>query len=282
MTAHDPVLQERCGDVAVLRLNDGARLNPLTAPLLDALHRALLATAADTGVRAVVLGAVGKGFSSGADLADLTRRGDSLGPGETLGGHVADLLAQHAEPVLRLLQDFPVPVVCAVNGAAAGGGVGLALSGDVVIAARSAYFYLPFLPKLGICPDMGSSWRLTRILGEPRALGMALLGERLGAAQAVEWGLIWACVDDERLDEHALQIAQRLAALPAHAIGEARRLLALAARQDLPAQRAYERERQRELVDGPSFAQGVSAFLARREPVFPGREAHPSIASELP
>jgi len=140
-----------------------------------------------------------------------------------------------------------------------------------VIAARSAYFYLPFLPKLGIVPDLGSTWFMERLAGRGRAMGLALLGDRLSAEQAVQWGVAWACVDDAVLRAEALAVAQRLAKLPAHAAVEARRAFDAAALNTLPQQLAYEAERQRELLDKASFMEGVRAFLEKREARFAGR-----------
>jgi len=162
-------------------------------------------------------------------------------------------------------------VVCAVNGVAAGGGVGLALAADVVVAARSAYFYLPFVPALGAVPDMGASWALPRAVGRARALGLALLGDKLDAPRAADWGLVWACVDDGALMEEAWTLATRLAAMPAHAVAEARALFAASERNNLAQQLALERERQAQLIDGEAFAEGMRAFIERRPPVFRGR-----------
>ena len=169
------------------------------------------------------------------------------------------------------MRALPVPVVCAVNGVAAGGGVGLALSGDMVMAARSAYFYLPFMPALGLVPDMGSSWLVPRAVSPARALGLALTGERLDAQRAADWGLIWACVEDAELHSEALRLAQQLARLPAHAIQEARALAVAAGSNSLEQQLIFECERQQALIDGDSFAEGVRAFAERRPPVFAGR-----------
>lgn len=149
--------------------------------------------------------------------------------------------------------------------------MGLALAADVTIAARSAYFYLPFLPKLGIVPDLGCTWAIPRLAGKARAMGMALLDERLSAERAVQWGLIWACAGDEQLMDEARAIAQRLARLPAHAVVEAREAFEAAERHTLKEQLHYESERQRVLIDGPSFREGVSAFLQKRPPEFPSR-----------
>jgi 2-(1,2-epoxy-1,2-dihydrophenyl)acetyl-CoA isomerase len=144
----------------------------------------------------------------------------------------------------------------------------IALSADIVLAAHSAFFLAPFLPRLGILPDLGASWFLPHLAGRARALGMMLLGERLPAEQACAWGLIWSCVDDVLLQQEAFSVAQRLARAPAHAALEARQALAAADGNDLAAQLAYEVQRQRELLDRPEFAEGVRAFFDKREPDF--------------
>jgi 2-(1,2-epoxy-1,2-dihydrophenyl)acetyl-CoA isomerase len=180
-------------------------------------------------------------------------------------------MAEHGNPLIAALRALPVPVVSAVQGAAAGGGVGLALAADIVVAARSAYFYLPFVPALGLVPDMGSSWFLPRAIGHARALGLTLLGDKLPAQQAADWGLIWSCVDDDKLHDEVRAIAARLAALPANAIGETRALFEASRENGLDRQLALERERQQVLIDGEAFAEGVRAFGERRKPVFRGR-----------
>jgi 2-(1,2-epoxy-1,2-dihydrophenyl)acetyl-CoA isomerase len=177
------------------------------------------------------------------------------------------MVALSNQVILRL-QALSVPVVVALNGVAAGAGVGLALAADVVVAARSAYFYLPFMPKLGIVPDLGSSWFLTQQLGRARAMALTLLGDRLSAEQALQWGLIWSVHDDAELAAHARALCQRLAALPAHAARETRMVVDSARTSTLPRQLEYEAQRQRVLIDRSTFNEGVRAFLERRDPVF--------------
>jgi len=172
---------------------------------------------------------------------------------------------------VRDLRALPLPVVCAINGVAAGGGLGLALVGDVVLAARSAYFYLPFMAKLGIVPDVGSTWFYQRLLGTGRATALTLLADRLPAEKAAAWGLIWDCVDDALLMDEAMAVARRLATLPAHAALETRAAFDAAAGHTLTEQLAYEAERQRELLDRPEFSEGVQAFLEKRAPSFAPR-----------
>ncbi|OYU84930.1 MAG: enoyl-CoA hydratase, partial [Burkholderiales bacterium PBB5] len=243
----------RDGDIAILTLDNPARLNPISSTLQRSLLQAVADVAADRGIRALVLTGAGRAFCSGADLAGGLSSDD--GSGQSPGNRAA----------------LPMPVVCAINGVAAGGGLGLALVGDVVLAARSAYFYLPFMAKLGIVPDVGSTWFYQRLLGSGRATALTLLGDRLSAEKAAAWGLIWDCVDDDQLMPQALAIARRLTTLPAHAALETRRAYEAAAGNTLTEQLAYEAERQRELIDRPEFREGVAAFLEKRPPAFPPR-----------
>ena len=261
------VLCELEDGVATLTLNLPAKLNPVALDLQQELRDILARLRDDHAVRAVVLTGAGKAFCVGADLSAMKPPEG----GQSLGDQTATWMQSLSNPLIEELRALPVPVVCAVNGPAAGAGVGLALACDIVIAARSAYFYLPFLPKLGIVPDLGCTWFIPRRVGPARALGMALLDERLDAETAVQWGLIWASVDDGLLLLEALKIAQRLARLPAHAVLEARRAIEASERHTLPEQLHYESERQRDLLERPSFGEGVAAFLQKRAPVFAPR-----------
>jgi len=253
--------------IATLTLNLPAKLNPLAIELQQELRAHLERIRDDRAVRALILTGAGKAFCVGADLSAMRPPED----GKTLGDQTAEWMQSLSNPLIETLQSMPIPVVAAVNGAAAGAGVGLALAADITLAARSAYFYLPFLPKLGIVPDLGCTWAIPHRARPARAMGMALLDERLGAGRAVQWGLIWGCVDDENLMAEARETAQRLARLPAHAVTEARAAFAAAERHTLPEQLHYESERQRELIERPTFREGVSAFLQKRAPEFPGR-----------
>jgi len=166
---------------------------------------------------------------------------------------------------------FNLNVLCAFNGAAVGDGVGLALVADIVIAARSAYFYLSSIPRLGIIPDLGSTWLLSRLIGRARATALSTLGHKLTAAHCAQWSVMWFGVDDGDLVTEARIIAHQLAALPAHGVIETRRALTAAGNNDLAAQMEDERERQRELIDLPSFVEGVQGFRDKRAPVFSAR-----------
>ena len=266
MSDTDILQFERHDDVALLRFNIPQRLNPLTADLQHALRAELARLRTDTTVRALMLTGGGKAFCVGADLGSMTPPG-----GASLGAQTADAMEALSNRVIEDLRSLPFPVVSAVNGPCAGAGVGVALAADVVIAARSAYFYLPFMPRLGIVPDLGTTWFLDRFVGRARATALALLGDRLPAEQAVQWGLIWSCADDAALLDEALALARRLAQLPAHAAPEIRRASDAAGANTLLEQLHYEASRQRELIDRPEFREGVRAFLEKRDPVFPPR-----------
>lgn len=255
--------------IATLTLNEPARMNPLSTALLHGCLQALEQLRADRSIRALLLTGAGKAFCVGADLSDLDLdMSNSSEPSCSAGQVVGDLLSDGGNPLVAGLRSLAVPVVCAVNGAAAGGGVGLALAADVVIAARSAFFYLPFAPMLGLVPDIGASWTLPRLVGRARAVGLTLLGNRLCAQEAAQWGLIWACVDDAELQAQSLRIAQQLARLPTHAVQEVRELYRQSEINSFDQQLVLERERQIELADRPTFAEGVRAFLEKRHPRF--------------
>ena len=263
---HEYVLFEISDGIATLTLNDPAKLNALSKGLQTGLREALARVRDDTSVRAVILTGAGRAFSSGADLSGVG--GDVPGDTRSRGEKSYDGMGALNNPLIMDLHELPVPLVCAANGPVAGGSLGIALAADIVVAAKSAYFYMPFMPALGIVPDMGATWFFPRGIGRARSVGMTLLGNRLSAEQAAQWGLIWACVDDAALMDEARAIAAKLAALPAHAALETRRAFAAAERNSLAEQLEYERERQRDLIDRDEFTEGVSAFLQKRKPVF--------------
>lgn len=250
--------------VARLQLNRPQTLNAMAPGLLDDLHQALRGLQRDDAVRALVLSGAGKAFCSGADLSvDLggTTRAERAEAG-------ARQLQDIINPLAGLIQGLPFPVISAVHGAAAGAGASLALAADIVLAARSAYFLFPFMPRLGILPDLGATWHLQRRLGPARAMAVSITGERIDGATAAEWGLIWRCVEDSQLEEQSLALAARLAAGPRQAAPELRAALRAADANDLDAQLDYEYQRQRDLLGRASFAEGVQAFLQKRAPRF--------------
>ncbi|WP_326536073.1 enoyl-CoA hydratase-related protein [Pseudorhodoferax sp.] len=262
------ILYTRTDAVAVVTLNDPERLNPVTEALCLALLDVLAEVRRDKRVRALLLTAAGRLFSAGGDLNSSAFHGAR----GSRGARTAENLRRRTTPLIAGLRELPVPIVVGLNGGVSGGGVGLALAGDVLLAARSAYFHLPFIRKLGIVPDYGATWFLERRLGQFRALALALTGERLPAEKAEQWGLVHACVDDDALPQAALAMARQLARLPAHGVREARAAFDAARRNDLRTQLDYEADRQRELLDLPTLDEGVAAFFEKREPAFPPRD----------
>lgn len=259
----ETILLDVADGIATLTFNLPQTRNGLTTPLAEDVTAALKQLAERDDVRALILTGAGQSFCAGANLGN-----SKPDPSVSAGQRGAKTMEELYNPMILALQNFPLPIVSAVNGAAAGAGVSIALAADVVVAARSAFFLMPFLPRLGIVPDLGATWFVPEHIGRARALGLSLLGDRLPAEKAEQWGLIWACVDDAALMEEARKYATRLAKNPPHAALEARRALDKAKEQDLAAQLSYEAGRQRELLDLPSFAEGVQAFFEKREPVF--------------
>jgi enoyl-CoA hydratase/carnithine racemase len=255
------VLSEREGAVALLTLNNPAQYNALDVQLMRELQAALVQALADPAVRVILLTGAGKGFCSGAQFG-----GDTFEQGEAIGGW----MRQSINPLIERLRQSPKPVVTAVNGAAAGAGVGLALAGDVVLAARSARFILSFA-RLGAVLDGGTSLFLQRSIGAARARVLALTGDPLPAQTAADWGLVWQCVDDERLMDEARAMARRLAEGPPLAQAMIKRQLDAAWAAGLDATLAAEADAQSRAFVTQDLKEGASAFVEKRAPRFVGR-----------
>lgn len=258
------VLFERADGVAELTLNRPERLNAFT----EAMHRELAAhldrIEADPGVRAVLLTGAGRGFCAGQDLGD-RMMGEGDAPPD-----LGDTLERLYNPLVRRIRALDRPVVCAVNGVAAGAGANIALACDIVLAARSAVFIQAFC-RIGLVPDSGGTWFLPRLVGEARARALALLGEKVSAEQAEAWGMIWRAVDDERLLDEARGLARQLASGPTRGLGSIKRALAASWANDLDAQLDLERDLQREAGRTADYREGVRAFMEKRPPRFEGR-----------
>ncbi|WP_349369392.1 2-(1,2-epoxy-1,2-dihydrophenyl)acetyl-CoA isomerase PaaG [Salinarimonas sp.] len=246
-----------------LTLNRPDKLNAFNAELGAALIAALDDAAAQSAVRAVLLTGAGRAFCAGQDLGDRDPR-KMEGPPD-LGRTLENVY----NPIVRRIRALEKPVVCAVNGVAAGAGANLAFACDLVLAARSAKFIQAFA-KIGLVPDSGGTWLLPRLVGEARAKALALTAEPIDAETAASWGLIWKAVDDASLMPEAEALASRLAAGPTVGLGLTKRAIQAAAGQELDAHLDLERDLQREAGRTPDYAEGVTAFLEKRRPTFRG------------
>lgn len=264
----ETLLIEHRDDIVHVTLNRPDRLNALNLQLITDLRAAAAAIESDSGIRAVVLTAAGRAFCSGADLIGNDLLGD---PNRSRGENIGIGLRQHFNPMVNAWHQLRVPVVVAVNGVAAGAGVSLALAGDIVLAARSATFLQLFAPKLGLMPDLGSTFHLPRLVGTARAKGLALLGDALTAEDAANWGLIWACIEDASLPAQAESIARRLAAGPTQAFRRIKAVFNVELPRTLNEQLEIEAVAQAELGDTVDFAEGVQAFRGKRAPNFTGK-----------
>lgn len=264
MTQRNWITEAREGAVLVLTMDAPEQLNALHAPMMAQLQDALGRAGEDGGVRAVVLTGAGRAFCAGAHVGEMAAMPDKA-------AGIADLLENGWNRAIRLIRAMPKPVIAAVNGIAAGGGVGLALSADMVLAARSARFIQVFGPRLGVIPDVGCTWFLPRGVGRARALRLMLTGERLAAEQAERWGLIAACVDDADLMRESLALAHRLADGPIRAFAEIRAAVDHGLSHDFDAALDHERDTNARLCAGPDFAEGTAAFLEKRAADFTGR-----------
>ncbi len=250
--------------VALLTLNRPDVLNGINQQLIKDVRQAVRKARDDENVGALLITGAGRAFCSGADLGAVaaSEEGMSTGDGVAHGMEIG------FNPMIREIAELPKPVICAVNGVTAGGGVGLALSGDVVFAAKSATFVQVFGPRLALVPDMGVTYFMPRLIGRARARALAFTGDKLTAEQAADWGLIWACVEDNKLMDDALEFAAKLAKGPTAAFGDIKMVLDKSYENDLAAQLELEKETQRRRGDHPNFIEGVTAFLKKREPNF--------------
>jgi 2-(1,2-epoxy-1,2-dihydrophenyl)acetyl-CoA isomerase len=254
------VKQTRDGAVGILTLDEPATLNAMTPDLLGALAAAVAEMTRDDGIRALVLTGEGRGFCSGQNLK----------ASEALGEDIAAGVMRYYWPAFRTLRECRVPVVVAVNGVAAGGGFSLAMAGDMIVAARSASFIQVF-SRIGLVPDLGSTWLLPRLVGRQRALELMLLNEPLSAETARAIGLVRQVVDDARLTEEAVAPARRLADGPTRALVATRALLEESEHACYEAQFRREIERQAEICKSADAIEGRNAFVEKRKAKFTGK-----------
>ena len=254
------VKQAREGAVGILTLDEPASLNAMTPDLLGALATAVAETTRDDGVRALILTGAGRGFCSGQNLK----------ASEALGEDIAAGVMRFYWPAFKALRECRVPVVVAVNGVAAGGGFSLAMSSDIILAARSASFIQVF-SRIGLVPDLGSTWLLPRLIGRQRALDLMLLNEPLSAERAKEWGLVREVVDDAKLLDEAKVLAGRLADGPTRALVATRQLLEESEHASYAEQFRREIELQSIIRESADAQEGRKAFVEKRKAQFTGR-----------
>jgi 2-(1,2-epoxy-1,2-dihydrophenyl)acetyl-CoA isomerase len=259
----DHILFTIDGGVARLTLNRPDKLNSFTRAMHEDVRAALEQVQRDRSVRVLVLTGAGRGFCAGQDLADR-----AVAPGDA-PPDLGDSVERFYAPLVTTLRELPLPVVCAVNGVAAGAGANMALACDIVIAAASASFVQAFC-RLGLIPDTGGTYFLPRLVGPARAMGLAMLGEKLPAEQAAAWGLIWKCVPDERLAAETDALARHFATAPTRGLAATKRALYASSANTLPEQLMLERDLMREMGRTVDYREGVDAFLAKRPPSFKG------------
>jgi len=262
--SYEHILFEVRDGVARVTLNRPDRLNSFNDAMHAELRDALGHVRGDASTRAMLLTGAGRGFCAGQDLSDR-----AVAP----GGAPVDLgasIERNYKPLVLALRALPMPVVCAVNGVAAGAGANIALACDIVIAAKSATFIQAFC-RIGLVPDSGGTFFLPRLVGTARAMGLALTGDKLSAEQAAAWGLIWKCVDDAELGAAADALVTQFAAGPTRGLAAIKELLQRSGANDLEGQLDLERDVQRALGYGDDYREGVAAFAEKRAPKFAGR-----------
>jgi 2-(1,2-epoxy-1,2-dihydrophenyl)acetyl-CoA isomerase len=259
----DLVIMEEREGYASIELNRPEKLNALTPTMLSALRGAITLAVQDSRYRAILLTGRGKGFCSGKDI---TARPANI-PEDPSAKRALELLYN---PIIRAIVTSEKPVICAVNGVAAGAGANIALACDFVLAGRSARFIQSFV-KIGLIPDCGGTYFLPRLVGRARALGLTMLGDGISAEEAAAMGMIWRCTDDDALEGEARALALRLSAMPPIAVSLIKKAVSLSLQNDLDAQLELERECQAIARETEDYKEGLKAFAEKRTPAFRGR-----------
>jgi 2-(1,2-epoxy-1,2-dihydrophenyl)acetyl-CoA isomerase len=249
--------------IAVLTLNRPDKLNSFTQAMHMEVRTALVAVKTSPTARVLLITGAGRGFCAGQDLSDR-----AVEPGSE-GVDLGDSVETWYAPLVMAIKALPMPVICAVNGVAAGAGANIALACDIVLAGKSASFVEVFC-KLGLIPDTGGTWHLPRLIGHARAMGMSLLGEKLSAEKAEQWGLIWKCVPDEALMDQAMAMAVHFSTAPTKGLAYTKAAIQASYNNTLAEQLKLEGLMMRELGHTADYKEGVAAFMAKRPPNFKG------------
>ena len=259
----EPVLVSLEAGVLRITLNRPDKLNAFNPAVHEGLADAMTRAESEAAIRCVLITGAGRGFCAGADLTQRDMKSDTpidLGSG----------LEAWYNPLVKRMRALPKPIICAVNGVAAGAGANFALACDIVLAARSASFIQAFV-KIGLVPDCGGTYFLPRLAGTQRAMALAMTGDRLSAEDAARFGVIWKCVDDAQLGAEAEELARALASGPTRSLGLIKKAMYASAGNTLEAQLDLERDLQRDVGKGEDYREGVTAFLEKRKPRFTGR-----------
>ncbi|MCP4752559.1 MAG: enoyl-CoA hydratase [Proteobacteria bacterium] len=273
----ESVIFEARNGYGVMKFNRPESLNALDTGVFNDMRKVIRHVAETEELRALMITGCGRGFCAGADLKRRKssgktgkRKAERMGNKPTRGELLAEHMMKYANRVAKDMVELEKPIVAAVNGVAAGAGIGIALSCDMVIAAKSATFVQVFAPRLGVVPDMGCTWFMPRLVGRARALGLMFTGEELSAEKAVDIGLIWKCVEDADLMEEAMATVAKLAKGPTRAFAHVKKAVLAADGNSLRAQLDLEAEYQGYCVDTEDNLEGVIAFIQKRKPVFKG------------
>lgn len=260
----DTILFEVQGGVAKLVLNRPDKLNSFNAQMHSEVRECLKSVERDSTIRCLLITGRGRGFCAGQDLGDRDVSPDAEVP------DLGESIEKNYNPLLRRIKALEKPVICAVNGVAAGAGANIALACDIVLAARSASFIQSF-SKIGLVPDSGGTWSLPRLVGHARAMALSMLGYKLSAEQAADWGMVWSCMDDDLLMVEAEKLAAHLATQPTRGLGYIKRAINQSSTNSFEQQLELERDLQRLAGRTQDYREGVSAFMNKRKPEFTGK-----------
>lgn len=250
--------------VAKLVLNRPDQLNSFNTQMHGEMKQALDIVKSSDEVRCLLITGNGRGFCAGQDLGDRAVDPDQKNP------DLGESIEKHYNPMIRTITHLEMPVICAVNGVAAGAGANIAMACDITLAARSASFIQAFC-KIGLVPDSGGTWTLPHNVGRARAMALSMLGNKISAEQAEQWGMIWQCVDDDQLQDEAMKMAQHLATQPTQGLAYIKQAINASATNTFDEQLDLERDLQRLAGRTEDYREGVQAFINKRKPVFKGR-----------